>query len=63
MNHPVVGNVLGCKKCDRKILVERALFGIDHTLDTIVVCYDCLDEDHQKKANEAYGPFKERDDT
>jgi len=31
-----------CSKCKREFLVEKVLFGIDHTVDTIVTCKECL---------------------
>ncbi|MEW6618953.1 MAG: hypothetical protein AB1422_06340 [bacterium] len=55
MEFPVRGSILECPKCKRKILVERALFGIDHTLSLSVTCWDCLNKDQQEWANKRYG--------
>jgi DNA-directed RNA polymerase subunit RPC12/RpoP len=35
-------NFQKCSKCGREFLVEKVLFGIDHTVDTIVTCKECL---------------------
>lgn len=31
-----------CGQCGREFLVERVLFGIDHTMQTNVTCKECL---------------------
>ena len=51
---PVVGKLACCHKCGRKILVERALIGVNHTLDVIATCWECLDEETQEKAKDTY---------
>ena len=53
---PVVGDLLNCsvKKCKRKILVERALIGTDHTNKIFVTCWDCLTEKVKKEAKKRY---------
>ena len=39
---PVIGEIFKCPFCRREILVERGLGGVDHTIDTVVVCLKCL---------------------
>lgn len=53
---PVVGGLLNCcaRKCKRKILVERALIGTDHTSEIFVTCWDCLNEEAKKEAKRRY---------
>ena len=51
---PVVGNLAECGKCGRKILVERALIGVNHTMSTIATCWECLKPETQKEAREIY---------
>ena len=50
----VVGSLKECYKCHRKILVERVLFGISHTSNVEVTCWDCLSDDGKKKAKSMY---------
>ena len=54
MHWPIAGKIHVCPVCKRHILVERGLAGIDHTIEMIVVCFDCLDEPMQQKARERY---------
>lgn len=35
---------LECRKCKRKILVEKVLVGVDHDMSIDVICADCLDK-------------------
>ncbi|MBU1487439.1 hypothetical protein KKH56_05255 [bacterium] len=51
---PVVGRLVECGKCKRKILVEYALIGVDHCLGVVATCWGCLYKDVQNKAVEAY---------
>lgn len=51
---PVVGQIVHCRKCERKLLVERALIGTNHTVDTHVTCWDCLDKATQARAQQLY---------
>jgi len=51
---PVEGELVKCKKCGRKILVERPMFGIDHTIKTLVTCWDCLDPKVQERTKARY---------
>lgn len=51
---PVVGRIVECSKCKRKILVERILIGVNHTYTTVVTCWECLDLERQKWAAERY---------
>jgi len=37
-----IWQVVKCQVCGREFLVERVLFGTDHTLDIIVTCKECL---------------------
>jgi len=34
--------IVKCNVCGREFLVERVLFGFDHTMDTLVTCKECL---------------------
>jgi hypothetical protein len=52
---PVVGRLVECGKCKRKILVERALMGVDHTLNLFATCWDCLKEERKDWARKRYG--------
>jgi len=47
---PMTGSLLECQNCKRKILVERAINGVSHTVATFVNCWDCLDADAKNKA-------------
>lgn len=51
---PVVGALPKCSVCKRKILVERALIGTNHTSGIFVTCWDCLTEEQKEKAEEQY---------
>lgn len=51
---PVVGRLVECGKCKRKILVEYALMGIDHCFGVAATCWECLDNESQNKAVKAY---------
>ena len=39
---PYTYRFVKCQKCGREFLVERLLLGIDHTIDVIVSCKECL---------------------
>ena len=60
MGIEVVGRLVKCSKCGREILVERGLFGVNHTLEITATCWDCLDRQAQKGAIERY-KLKEED--
>ena len=51
---PVRGEVVRCSKCGRKVLIEQILVGIDHTSETMAVCWDCLDDQAKERAKELY---------
>ena len=56
----MIGQLEVCPKCGRKILVERALIGTNHTTLTLVTCWDCLTEEGRSKAIMTYDiPTKE----
>ena len=52
---PVVAKLVKCSKCGRRILVERGLIGVDHTIGIYATCWDCLESEGQKKVKETYG--------
>ena len=60
MEIEVVGRLIKCSKCGRKILVERGLFGVNHTLEIFATCWDCLDGQARRRAIERYD-LKEED--
>ena len=47
-----MSQVAECQKCKRRILVERVLFGINHTLEMVVTCWDCLSEEEKGRVKE-----------
>lgn len=51
----MVGKLLECGRCQRRILVEDVLFGVGHTAETSVCCWDCLNEDEKTRARGMYG--------
>ncbi|MEW6686274.1 MAG: hypothetical protein AB1393_08720 [Candidatus Edwardsbacteria bacterium] len=51
---PVTGTIAECPKCKRKMLVERALFGVNHTFGLHITCWDCLDEESKERAKKRY---------
>jgi len=51
---PVVGRLVECGRCKRKILVEYALIGVNHCLGVSATCWECLDRESQNKAKDAY---------
>ncbi|MEW6606942.1 MAG: hypothetical protein AB1414_05740 [bacterium] len=51
---PVVGRLVECNNCKRKILVEYGLIGVDHCLGVIATCWECLDKEIQNKAVDMY---------
>lgn len=57
---PVVGRLVECRNCGRKILVEQALFGVDHTYAIQVTCWECLAEKSRKWATEKYKLTQEK---
>jgi len=48
-----IGNIRQCNTCGRKFLIEQVLFGINHTLDTIVTCWECCQDSPFIKQNVA----------
>lgn len=38
----LIGHLLKCNKCGKKILVEILLFGVSHNLDVIATCGSCM---------------------
>ena len=54
MEH-VVGELLECKACQRKIVIERVLFGTNHTSKSIVYCWDCLPDEQKENYKKTYG--------
>jgi hypothetical protein len=38
-----MGELLACKKCGRKILVEMAINGTIHHMGTSATCADCIE--------------------
>ena len=53
-NIDVVGQLLNCRKCQRKILVEEGLVGVSHTVTKGVICWDCLTKGQQANAKKLY---------
>ena len=53
-NIPVVGSLCECPKCNRKVLVEQALIGINHCIGIFVVCWECLSEEKRKEISQKY---------
>ena len=53
---PMVGELLTCadEECERKILVERALAGSEHTVVTVVRCWEHLSEEVKQGIIETY---------
>ena len=51
---PVVGVLLKCPVCKKKVLVERGLIGTNHTSVIVVTCWDCLTEEEKEKAKKQY---------
>ena len=51
---PIVGVLLKCSVCKRKVLVERGLIGTNHTSVIFVTCWDCLTEEKKEKAKKQY---------
>ena len=53
-----MGHLASCCKCDRKILVEMTLIGVQHHISLHVTCADCLvlgkdfREKHPKEAKQ-----------
>ena len=52
-NDRKLGQLVKCEKCGRKILVERALLGVNHTLDIKATCWECLTSKAKGKASRA----------
>lgn len=56
----VVGRIFACGRCGRRILVEHALLdAVQNTIDIVVTCWDCIDDDTKKRAIEGYSISKE----
>jgi hypothetical protein len=51
---PVYGQIVHCRTCGRRLLVERVLIGVNHTVETVVTCWDCLDKAAQEQARQRY---------
>lgn len=51
---PTIGRILKCEKCHRQILVEDMLIGTNHTVATVVTCWDCLTDWEKTRAREEY---------
>ncbi len=54
---PMVGQVLTCREegCGRKILVESALSGTNHTAATYIKCWEHLNEAERQMVYVTYG--------
>ena len=50
----VIGEIKNCGKCQRKILVERVMCGVNHTIGIIITCWDCLPSEAIDKARKLY---------
>ena len=51
---PIAGEIVECRKCGRRLLVERVLMGTDHTMAIHIICWDCLDDGGEEKVKEFY---------
>jgi hypothetical protein len=51
---PGLGTLASCKVCGRKILIERGTAGSDHTVSTVIRCWDHLTPEHQEEAIRTY---------
>ncbi len=40
---PLIGYLLKCVKCNRKIHVDAILIGVNHTLSVSACCAECLE--------------------
>ena len=59
MNFETAITIKECSKCNRKILIERSLFGISHTASIGIVCWDCLSDKEKKKVEDYIKKEKE----
>lgn len=54
INLPSVGDLVKCSGCGRRILVERGLIGVSHTISITVTCWQCLDSKTKERAKKRY---------
>ncbi|MCJ7424367.1 hypothetical protein MUP01_08905 [Candidatus Bathyarchaeota archaeon] len=54
-------HMLRCRKCQRKILVEVGLLGVDHTSVISVICGECLKQDGLSKSFRRKHPEESRE--
>lgn len=54
MKFPIVGQLLKCSGCGRKILIERTVNGSDHTIEITAICWNCLSEGPKEYARFQY---------
>ena len=55
IQYPDVGEICTCGKCGEKILVERLLCGVNHTIQTFTCCWKCVDKKEKERAIKRYG--------
>jgi hypothetical protein len=51
---PVVGRLIECVRCKRKILIEYALIGADHSISVSATCWDCLSKERKEWSMKKY---------
>lgn len=49
-----IGSLEKCEVCGREILVERIVNGVNHTLQVIITCWECLSKEAKQKAKGMY---------
>jgi len=54
-------HMLRCRKCQRKIIVEVGLLGVDHTSMISVICAECLRQDGLSKSFRRKHPEESRE--
>lgn len=52
---PAKGDLVHCRQCGRKILLERKFSnGVDYTIEIAATCWECLDKKAQRSSKKRY---------
>lgn len=54
MRFPIIAHVQSCPACKRKILIEQAINGSNHTVGMNAVCVSCLTEAEIEEVKKHY---------
>ncbi len=50
----MIGEIILCGICKRKMLIERDMIGVNHTIGTYINCWNCLTTKQREKVEARY---------